>query len=70
MSRDQSRDSAQPKRGERGPPEIDRAGRKNRFIKGPPDGGGEHEPSIALKSFLELLDEQLPSIRQKTRYLD
>jgi hypothetical protein len=26
------------------------------------------EPSIALKSFLELLDEQLPAIRQKTRY--
>jgi DNA-binding transcriptional LysR family regulator len=28
------------------------------------------EPSIALKSFLELLDEELPTIRQKTRYLD
>ena len=27
------------------------------------------EPSIALKSFLELLDEELPSIRKKTRYL-
>ena len=26
------------------------------------------EPSIALKSFLELFDEQLPAIRQKTRY--
>jgi DNA-binding transcriptional LysR family regulator len=27
------------------------------------------EPSIALKSFLELLDEELPAIRQKTRYI-
>ena len=27
------------------------------------------EPSIALKLFLELLDEELPAIRQKTRYL-
>jgi DNA-binding transcriptional LysR family regulator len=26
------------------------------------------EPSIALKSFLELLEEELPAIRQKTRY--
>jgi DNA-binding transcriptional LysR family regulator len=26
------------------------------------------EPSIALKSFLELLDEELPAIRKKTRY--
>ena len=26
------------------------------------------EPSIALKSFLELLDEELPAIRHKTRY--
>jgi len=26
------------------------------------------EPSIALKAFLELLDEELPSIRKKTRY--
>jgi DNA-binding transcriptional LysR family regulator len=28
------------------------------------------EPSIALKLFLELLDEELPTIRQKTRYLE
>jgi DNA-binding transcriptional LysR family regulator len=27
------------------------------------------EPSIALKSFLELLNEELPTIRQKTRYI-
>ena len=27
------------------------------------------EPSIALKSFLELLEEELPAIRKKTRYL-
>jgi hypothetical protein len=26
------------------------------------------EPSIALKLFLELLDEELPAIREKTRY--
>ena len=26
------------------------------------------EPSVALKLFLELLDEELPAIRQKTRY--
>ena len=26
------------------------------------------EPSIALKAFLELLDEELPAIRKKTRY--
>jgi DNA-binding transcriptional LysR family regulator len=26
------------------------------------------EPSVTLKSFLELLDEELPAIRQKTRY--
>jgi len=26
------------------------------------------EPSIALKTFLELLDEELPTIRKKTRY--
>jgi DNA-binding transcriptional LysR family regulator len=26
------------------------------------------QPSIALKAFLEVLDEELPSIRQKTRY--
>jgi DNA-binding transcriptional LysR family regulator len=28
----------------------------------------KEEPSIALKSFLELLEEELPAIRQKTRY--
>lgn len=28
------------------------------------------EPSIALKLFLELLDEELPTIRQKSRYLE
>jgi DNA-binding transcriptional LysR family regulator len=28
------------------------------------------EPSVALKLFLELLDEELPRIRQKTRYFD
>ena len=28
----------------------------------------KREPSIALKLFLELLDEELPAIRQKTRY--
>jgi len=28
------------------------------------------EPSVALKLFLEILDEELPTIRQKTRYLD
>jgi hypothetical protein len=28
----------------------------------------KEEPSIALNSFLELLDEELPAIRQKTRY--
>jgi hypothetical protein len=27
-------------------------------------------PSVALKQFLELLDEELPAIRQKMRYLD
>jgi len=26
------------------------------------------EPSIALKAFLALLDEELPTIRKKTRY--
>jgi DNA-binding transcriptional LysR family regulator len=26
------------------------------------------EPSIALKTFLELLDEELPAIRKKTRF--
>jgi DNA-binding transcriptional LysR family regulator len=26
------------------------------------------EPSIALKTFLDLLEEELPTIRQKTRY--
>ena len=26
------------------------------------------EPSIALKAFLELLDEEMPTIRQKTRF--
>jgi hypothetical protein len=28
------------------------------------------QPSVALKLFLELLDEELPTIRQKARYLD
>ena len=28
------------------------------------------ESSVALKLFLELLNEELPAIRQKTRYLD
>jgi DNA-binding transcriptional LysR family regulator len=28
------------------------------------------EPSVALKLFLELLDEELPTIRQKMRYLE
>jgi len=28
------------------------------------------EPSVALKLFIELLDEELPVIRQKTRYLE
>jgi DNA-binding transcriptional LysR family regulator len=28
------------------------------------------EPSVALKLFLELLDEELPAIRQKMRYLE
>jgi hypothetical protein len=28
----------------------------------------KQEPSIALKSFVELLDEELPKIRQKTRF--
>src|SRR5258708_3148410 len=28
----------------------------------------KREPSIALKTFLELLDEELPTIRKKTRY--
>jgi transposase len=28
------------------------------------------QPSVALKLFLELLDEELPAIREKTRYLD
>jgi hypothetical protein len=27
------------------------------------------EPSIALKSFLDLLDEELPAIREKMRYI-
>lgn len=29
----------------------------------------KREPSIALKSLLELLDEELPAIRQKSRYI-
>src|SRR3984885_7766940 len=29
---------------------------------------GKKEPSIALKSFLQLLDEEMPAIRQKTRF--
>jgi hypothetical protein len=28
------------------------------------------QSSVALKLFLELLDEELPAIREKTRYLD
>jgi DNA-binding transcriptional LysR family regulator len=30
----------------------------------------KREPSVTLKLFLELLDEELPAIRRETRYLE